>query len=255
MKKYPLHLINHFNSLASLKKRIQMIYSRKYNRSQLLKFVLMIPMLSGAILLLAFVHPYYNALQVLPTPKVTQLTLSTALPPIIKETPKAPPKPARQPTMRSQVTVMEELAKLDTPKRDIPKIPSYLLAEKERKREIEKEKEILSSSVYFFRKSDEIKNAASQFYLNELAGVLKKHPHLKLLITGHTANWGDEESDYQVLSERRAKAVKKYLQAQGINEKRLITKGYGSTKPSAKNDTEFGKIKNNRVQFVIIKKK
>jgi len=255
MKKYPLHLTNHFNSLTSLKKRIRMVYSKKYKQTQLFKFTIVIPVLLGSLLLLAFVHPYYNALQVLPTPKAVQLTLNTAPPPTIKETPTAWPKPARQPIRRQQVTVIEKPVKLDTPKLDTPKIPRYLLVEKERKRAIEKEKEILSSSVYFFRKSDELKNEASKFYLNELASVLKNRPHLKLLLTGHTANWGDKEEDYQALSERRAKAVKNYLQKQGIDEKRLLIKGYGATQPISNNDTEFGKIKNNRVQFVIIKNK
>jgi len=250
MKKYPLHITNHFNSLTSLKKRVQMIYSNQYKHAQLLKFTLTVPVLLASLVLLAFVRPYYSALQVLPAPDEARLSLRTA-PPIVeettRETPKASPKPAKQsppPQVSNlpKLTIVEEPAKIDT-----PLTPKFTLTPKEQ--------EVLASSAYFFRKNDEVKNAATQFYLNEVVDLLKKYPQIKLMVAGHTANWGDKEEDYQALSERRAKVIKKYLQDKGIDEKRLLIKGYGSTQPAAKNDTEFGKIRNNRVQFVILKKK
>ena len=54
------------------------------------------------------------------------------------------------------------------------------------------------------------------------------------------------------LSDRRAKAVKKYLNNQGgIAKEALTAKGYGETQPIASNDTEDGREKNRRVEFVI----
>jgi OOP family OmpA-OmpF porin len=55
------------------------------------------------------------------------------------------------------------------------------------------------------------------------------------------------------LSDKRAKAVMKYLVDKGIAKDRLSATGYGETKPIASNDTEEGKAKNRRVEFHITK--
>ena len=54
----------------------------------------------------------------------------------------------------------------------------------------------------------------------------------------------------QPLSERRAKAVYEYLRAHGIEFVRMTAKGYGSTRPKVSNETEEGRKKNRRIEFV-----
>jgi len=49
----------------------------------------------------------------------------------------------------------------------------------------------------------------------------------------------------------RAKAVVEYLRQHGISQERLSFKGYGSTQPVTTNDTEAGKNRNRRVEFII----
>ncbi|OJJ15322.1 hypothetical protein BKI52_38550 [marine bacterium AO1-C] len=241
MKKYPLHLTNHFNSIESLKARVKMLYSKQYSQTQLFKFMLVVPVLLGATLLLAFVYPYYTALEVLPAPQTAQLSLKTTPVQTIKKT-KVLSKPPPQKLALPKLTVAEMPAKVDS-----PQVPKYNLTKRQQ--------EVLSSSAYFFHKNAEPINEATMNYLNEVVTLLKEHPQIKLLVAGHTANWGDKEERYQGLSLRRAQVVKQYLSENGIDEKRLTIKGYGSTKPAAKNDTEFGKIKNNRVTFSILTKK
>ena len=94
----------------------------------------------------------------------------------------------------------------------------------------------------------------SDSLLDEVAKVLKEHPELELLeVQGHTDNKGIAGAN-KVLSGQRAQAVQKALVKRGIAGKRLTAKGYGQDKPIDTNDTEAGRAKNRRVQFVILKK-
>lgn len=71
-----------------------------------------------------------------------------------------------------------------------------------------------------------------------------------LIVAGHTCDIGTEEFNMR-LSEKRALAVKAYLEKhQGVAPDRLSVKAYGKTKPFASNDTEAGKIRNRRVEFI-----
>lgn len=82
--------------------------------------------------------------------------------------------------------------------------------------------------------------------LDELAELLIDED-LCVEISGHTDNVG-ESTDNQTLSENRAKAVKEYLLAKGIDESCLVAKGFGSTKPVASNKTAKGRGQNRRVE-------
>ncbi len=88
--------------------------------------------------------------------------------------------------------------------------------------------------------------------LDRSGATMKENPQLKVEIGGHTDPVGTEKAN-QKISEKRALSAKKYLMDKfGIAEDRLITKGYGSTKPIADNKTEEGRSKNRRVEFRII---
>jgi OmpA-OmpF porin, OOP family len=84
--------------------------------------------------------------------------------------------------------------------------------------------------------------------LNEVVKLLKEDESLLLDVSGHTDNTGKEEKN-QVLSENRALAVKNYLVSKGIAESRLVSAGYGSSKPVADNKTAAGKAKNRRTEL------
>ncbi len=88
--------------------------------------------------------------------------------------------------------------------------------------------------------------------LNLLVQLLKDHDHLKIEISGHTDNKGNVYLN-QKLSGERALAVKNYLINVGkIDPVRLESKGYGFSKPVAKNDTESNRAQNRRVEFMIL---
>jgi OOP family OmpA-OmpF porin len=95
----------------------------------------------------------------------------------------------------------------------------------------------------------------SDALLTEIAKVMNEHPRIKKIeIQGHASSEGSDRYNLK-LSDRRAKAVMKWLtdaKKGKVDEKRLTAKGYGETKPIASNDTEDGREKNRRVEFMIL---
>ena len=86
--------------------------------------------------------------------------------------------------------------------------------------------------------------------LNSLAALLVKKPNYGLRIEGHTDNVGSEQSN-QVLSQKRAEAVRNYLVKKGVNVTYLETAGYGEMKPIASNENATGRQKNRRVEMTV----
>jgi outer membrane protein OmpA-like peptidoglycan-associated protein len=89
--------------------------------------------------------------------------------------------------------------------------------------------------------------------LNEFIDFLKENQGVRVAIQGHTDNVGDAAKNLK-LSEQRAKAVNNYLILEGIDPSRLEYEGFGESRPIASNDTEAGRKKNRRTEFVILSK-
>lgn len=87
--------------------------------------------------------------------------------------------------------------------------------------------------------------------LDKIVEVMKTNPTYMLSIGGHTDDVGSEEYN-QVLSEKRAGSVRRYLIEHGVEESRIASKGYGKTMPIADNTTVEGRALNRRVEFEVI---
>lgn len=86
--------------------------------------------------------------------------------------------------------------------------------------------------------------------LKAIAAALKGHSDLKVEIQGHTDNVGAPAMNL-TLSQRRAEAVTAALASDyGVSLDQLTAKGYGDTKPVAKNATPEGRANNRRVEIV-----
>ncbi len=85
--------------------------------------------------------------------------------------------------------------------------------------------------------------------LDALAKALKENP-VQAEIEGHTDNVGSENSNLK-LSQKRAETVKTYLIKRGVDAKLLTTIGYGQAYPIADNNTEKGRQRNRRINFVV----
>ena len=97
----------------------------------------------------------------------------------------------------------------------------------------------------------EVLTETAQSNLNQLVSILNKYPDTDIEVQGHTDSKGSQKYN-QALSERRASAVVNYLKVHNIPASRLTMVGYGETSPRYTNDTEEGRAKNRRVDFLVV---
>lgn len=110
------------------------------------------------------------------------------------------------------------------------------------------------SSLEFATGKDIIKKTSLPS-LNDLAKLMKQHAaDWTLKLSGHTDNQGDAAKNL-LLSEKRAKAVKKYLVSKGVAADKVIAEWFGQTVPIADNTTPEGRQKNRRVEMKVEYKK
>jgi outer membrane protein OmpA-like peptidoglycan-associated protein len=104
-------------------------------------------------------------------------------------------------------------------------------------------------NVYFATNSDRI---APKYYaeLDKLGAALTRMPST-VEIAGYTDSLGSDQLN-QVLSERRARSVKHYLEQHfALPAERLLAKGYGKSRPRASNETESGRQQNRRIEVAL----
>ncbi len=86
--------------------------------------------------------------------------------------------------------------------------------------------------------------------LDEAASTLRAQPSIDVVVEGHTDGVGSVPYN-QVLSEKRAAAVKKYLIKKGVSPMRINSEGFGKLKPIADNNTDEGRAMNRRVEIKV----
>jgi outer membrane protein OmpA-like peptidoglycan-associated protein len=84
--------------------------------------------------------------------------------------------------------------------------------------------------------------------LESIAKLARDNPSWRFSIEGHTDATASAAYN-QALSQRRADAVKAWLVKSGIDAARLVTQGFGATKPVADNGTGIGRAQNRRVEL------
>jgi OmpA-OmpF porin, OOP family len=88
--------------------------------------------------------------------------------------------------------------------------------------------------------------------LDRVVKLLTENPAIEIEMSAHTDAKGSDEYNIK-LSHNRAASVRTYIISQGIAESRIISKGYGETKPIDTNETDEGRQMNRRVEFTITK--
>ncbi|MGR3809221.1 OmpA family protein [Jiulongibacter sp. NS-SX5] len=112
---------------------------------------------------------------------------------------------------------------------------------------IEKGKAEVLNNIYFDEGSWGLK-PESEVELSKLAELIWRNPNVKVEISGHTDDIGND-SDNQELSQKRAQSVVSYLIKEGLNENNLRAKGFGESQPIAPNDSEENRQLNRRIEL------
>jgi OOP family OmpA-OmpF porin len=107
--------------------------------------------------------------------------------------------------------------------------------------------ELTFGPVSFAESSAEIQ-PGSLVTLDRITDFAHDCPGATIMITGHTDASGDESWNRQ-LSLARAQAVADHIAARGIDPRRLLVAGLGSSEPIADNATALGRELNRRIEF------
>jgi outer membrane protein OmpA-like peptidoglycan-associated protein len=113
----------------------------------------------------------------------------------------------------------------------------------------------LDNIYYNFNRAEIREDAAVE--LDKLVQLLIDNPEIKIELGAHTDSV-DTDAFNLDLSQRRAESAVRYIVQHGIAPDRLVAKGYGESKPIARNtnpdgtDNSAGRDKNRRTEFKIL---
>jgi outer membrane protein OmpA-like peptidoglycan-associated protein len=104
--------------------------------------------------------------------------------------------------------------------------------------------------VVFETKGDALK-ASSKPTLDRIAELLKRYPDVRIEISGHidNATKADPANDPSL---RRPRPSSSTFVDQGIEARRLETRGAGANEPLDSNKTASGRARNRRIEFTIL---
>lgn len=115
------------------------------------------------------------------------------------------------------------------------------------------EKITLDTDTYFDFDKANLK-PEGQRKLDEIASRLNQMELEVVVATGHTDSVGMENYN-ENLSQRRAAAVKTFLESRGLPAERIHIDAKGETQPVASNATREGRAQNRRVEVEVVGKK
>jgi peptidoglycan-associated lipoprotein len=110
-------------------------------------------------------------------------------------------------------------------------------------------RQIVFEDVYFDFDRYSLRPEATRV-LDEAVTALNQNPTLRITIEGHTCNIGTAEYNL-ALGERRAVAVRQYLQSRGIAADRMTNISYGEERPKFDNAREETRRLNRRAAMVV----
>lgn len=112
--------------------------------------------------------------------------------------------------------------------------------------------QVMTISGEAFASGQSALRAEARDNLQKVIDLINANPGAPVLIEGHTDSQGSANLN-QVLSQRRAEAVRDALIQKGVDGSRLRAMGLGKDRPVADNGTAEGRARNRRVEVVVEK--
>jgi outer membrane protein OmpA-like peptidoglycan-associated protein len=109
---------------------------------------------------------------------------------------------------------------------------------------------IISLSGVLFESGGDKLTTSSESRLDTVAQALAAYSDRSIVIEGHTDDRGSDATNQQ-LSQKRADAVRAYLQQRGVPIEQMRAVGRGESQPIASNDTPEGRANNRRVEVIV----
>ena len=107
-----------------------------------------------------------------------------------------------------------------------------------------------TASAVTFASGRSALTAAGRRELDKVVAYLTENSQVKVMLTGHTDNTGNDEAN-QRLSVARAEAAKAYLVSKGVDAGRITASGQGESQPAEDNGTAAGRAANRRVEVTV----
>lgn len=107
-----------------------------------------------------------------------------------------------------------------------------------------------SAAETYFDNSEKLTSPA-YIMLDQIVRLMNKYPQIKIEVSVHSDNMGPEGKNI-TLTKSRSELIVNYLINRGITESRLISKGFGGSKPIGPNSSEYDRRLNRRIEFKII---
>ena len=152
------------------------------------------------------------------------------------------PAPAREASARPAARPMERVS----PRRAVAPTGAAVLVTPEGRLQ-------LPGTILFVVRGTDFPNPnPNDEVLRPLVRHLKAHPEItKIRIEGHTDSRGLASYNLRK-SGTRARRVKTWLEGQGIAASRVVAVGCGESKPVVSNRTPEGRVRNQRIDIVIV---
>ena len=108
----------------------------------------------------------------------------------------------------------------------------------------------LTLTVHFDTGGDQLKfQNDEQEITDALSTMMKEDESIRIVITGHTDNTGNADTNLRVWGIKRAESLKAYMVSKGVPADHISCESKGQNEPVASNNTAEGRAKNRRARI------
>jgi len=156
---------------------------------------------------------------------------------------------------QTQAQLQENTAELEARERKLTELQAASDRAQAELRQMESMREeagklVISLSGVLFQAGGNELSSTARGRLDTVAQALAAYSDRNIVVEGHTDSSGSDSTNQQ-LSQKRADAVRQYLESRGVQAARMRSIGRGESEPVASNDTPDGRANNRRVEVIV----